>query len=98
MVTREDLPQSAMAVQSAHAAIDFQYQYPELANTWHDSNYLIFLKVKDELSLIKLIDKSRLNNIKITIFREPDLDNQITAIAFEPSEESNKITNKIKLM
>lgn len=52
----------------------------------------------DEEQLIKLITKAILNGIKYTIFREPDLNNQITAVAFEPSEASRKLTSSCPLL
>ena len=87
------------SVQSAHAAIDFQHEHPELAKEWQTkSNYLAFLTVADEEQLIKLISKAILTGIKHTIFREPDIDNQITAVAFEPSEASRKLTSSCPLL
>jgi len=86
-------------VQSAHAAIQFQHEYPELAKNWYsNSNYLIFLSVENEAELIKLINKANSNNIKISIFREPDINNEITAIALEPCDWSRKHTSGFPLM
>jgi hypothetical protein len=39
-----------------------------------------------------------MHDIKHSIFREPDIGDEITAIALEPSSVSNKITNKIRLL
>lgn len=36
--------------------------------------------------------------VKHTIFREPDLNNTITAVAFEPSELGKKITSSCPLL
>jgi len=32
------------------------------------------------------------------VFREPDLDNQITAVAFEASEEAKRLTSSCPLL
>lgn len=99
MVTRRDLPIAYQAVQAGHAAIDFQHEHPEIAKEWQTkSNYLAFLTVADEAQLIKLITKAVLTGIKHTVFREPDIDNQITAVAFEPSEASRKLTSSCPLL
>jgi len=59
---------------------------------------LVFLTVADEADLIKLITKAILTGIKYTIFREPDLDNQITAVAFEPTDATRKLTSSCPLL
>ena len=86
-------------MQSAHAAIDFQHEYPEESKTWQTkSNYLALLTVADEEALIKLITKAIFTGIKHTIFREPDLGNEITAVAFEPTDAAKKLTSSCPLM
>ena len=86
-------------MQSAHAAIDFQHEYPVESKEWQSkSNYLALLTVSDELELNKLIEKAKIRNIKFTVFREPDIQNQITAIAFEPSDNSRKLTSSCRLL
>lgn len=37
-------------------------------------------------------------DIKHTVFREPDLNNEITAVCFEPSEKSRKLTSSLRLL
>lgn len=87
------------AVQSGHASIQFQHEHPEIALNWYaNSNYLIFLSTKNEYELIELIQKAKQNNIRISIFREPDINNEITAIALEPCEFSKKITSGLPLI
>lgn len=98
VVTGRDLPLPVQAIQSGHAAIDFQHQHPVEAKEWQTtSNYLAFLTVSNEAELIKLITKAILMGIKHTIFREPDINNEITAVAFEPCDVSRKITSSCPL-
>lgn len=85
-------------MQSIHAAMNFSIEHPDIHKEWFEvSNYLGFLSVKDEYELIKLIDKAIDLNIKISVFREPDIDNQITAIALEPGINSKKLCSSLKL-
>ena len=99
VVTRRDLPIGTQALQSGHAAIDFQHQHPSEAKEWHSkSNYLVFLTVANEEELIKLTTKAILLGIKHTVFREPDLDNQITAVAFEATDAARKLTSSCPLL
>ena len=87
------------SVQSAHAAIQFQHEHPSVSRNWmKHSQYLIFLSVSDKTTLIELIDKFNENGLRMSIFREPDIDNQITAIAVEPSDITRKLTSNLPLM
>ena len=98
-MTRKDLAIGSQAIQASHAAIDFQHQHTVESQEWHkQSNYLAFLTVNGEDELIKLITKAILTGIKHTIFREPDLNNQITAVAFEPTEAARKLTSSCPLL
>jgi len=85
-------------VQSSHAGIDFQHQYPEIAERWNkESNYLIILSVENEEQLLLYLQKFDFYNIKTTTFREPDIGNKITAIVAAPGEKTRKITKKLPL-
>lgn len=87
-----------MSVQAQHALAEFIFQYPEISKEWFQrSNYLGFLSVQNEEDLIKLISKAQEKNIKFSVFREPDIDNQITAIALEPGNKSKKLCANLKL-
>ncbi len=98
VVTRQDLSPGLQAVQSAHSAIDFLFKHPELAKEWHTvSNYLIFVSAKDEKELEFLSEKCKLKKVIHTVFRESDLENQITAICLEPSEQTQKLISSFPL-
>lgn len=86
-------------MQGSHAAIQFQHEHPEIAKDWYEnSNYLVFLVVKNEMELDKITYKFKQRNLIVSEFREPDIDNQLTAIAVEPGELTRKLTSKLKLM
>jgi len=55
------------------------------------------LSVEDEERLFLCLEKFKHYNLKTTAFREPDIDNQLTAIAVEPSERTRKLTSKLPL-
>ena len=98
IITRRDLSPGYQAVQASHAGIDFQHQHPEIAKQWNkESNYLIILSVENEDQLSLYLEKFKFYNIKTTTFREPDIGNEITAIAVEPSEKTRKLTSKLPL-
>ena len=61
-------------VQGGHAVAQYLLDHPR--QTW-DNNYLIYLYADIE----KWVWKLKLKNIDFSVFREPDLDNEITAVA-----------------
>ena len=98
VIGREDLGGGYMSVQAMHAAIQFQHDHLEYAKLWYEnSNYLGFLSVSDESMLLELIEKAKSQDIHISVFREPDIDNQITAIALAPGIKSKKLVKDLKL-
>ena len=98
VITRQDLSPGSQAIQASHAAIDFQHDHPEISKVWNiNSNYLVFLSVKNEKSLLKFLYKIKSANLKYTVFNEPDLKNQLTAVAIEPSEQAGKMCSNLPL-
>jgi len=77
---------SYQAVQGAHAVAQFMMEHPD--NEWKNG-YLIFLAVEDEGDLkewrgdlqVDNYMKSSEKQVPFSLFYEPDLDNQLTAIA-----------------
>lgn len=85
-------------MQSAHSLTQFIFEHPEISKDWFKNPYLIQLSVENEEKLHDLIYKLKKANIKFSIFREPDLNNQVTAIAIEPSEKLRRIVGYLPLM
>ena len=55
-------------------------------------------KLIDNLNeLFKFLEKFKFYGLKTTVFEEPDIGNQITAIAVEPNVLSYKLTKKLPL-
>jgi hypothetical protein len=75
-VTREDLPAAVQAVQSAHAAVEYAARYPAVAGCT-----LVMLTVPGEEALRHHSAILGLHGIDVIQFREPDLGNELTAIA-----------------
>ena len=98
VITRADLSAGYQGVQAMHAAIQFMFEHPEAAKEWYEiSNYLGFLSVANEQELRSLIEVAREQNIRFSVFREPDIDNQITAIALEAGRKSKKLCSHLQL-
>jgi len=61
---------------------DFIFQHKDVANVWHNiSNYIVILSVEDGAELYAVHKALRGLNISFTTFTEPDIGNELTAIA-----------------
>lgn len=89
VVIRNDIPLAYQGVQGGHAVAQWLIENPN--QTWNN-DYLIYLQVED---LNKFMFKLDLKEIKYSKFIEPDMDNQITAIA---CQSKDKMFEKLKLM
>ena len=70
--------------------------HPEQANQWNN-NYLICLSVEDENQLNNLLVKIQKEKIPVSYFLEPDIGNELTAIAFQGTEKASRLTSSIPL-
>jgi len=86
------------AVQSIHAMRQFTAEHPDIDKEWFtNSNYLGLLAARDESELLEIIQKADMYNIKYSVFKEPDVDNAITAIALSPGEKSKRLCSRLPL-
>ncbi len=89
----------AQATQAAHAAIDFCFEHREVAGEWHtSSNYLGLLSAVDEMDLILLTQLADKRGVKYTTFREPDMGDSLTAIAFEACDQARRLCSSLPLL
>ena len=84
VIIRGDLHPTYAMVQGAHALTAFIMKHPNQTKEWNNE-YLIFLKVFNYKELISfkedILTKSENVLVRWSVFNEPDLDNQMTAIA-----------------
>lgn len=76
VLVRKDLSPSYRAVQAGHAVAEWLLH----DQSWRNET-LIYLTTKNEETLKSWADKLDWKNIKWVGFREPDIGNQLTAIA-----------------
>jgi peptidyl-tRNA hydrolase len=78
--------------------MQFRQEHEEIATEWYEkSNYLAVLGAADEQALLNIIDKASRKGIEFSIFFEPDLKYEITAIALAPGKDAKKICSGLKL-
>ena len=78
VIVRKDLNPSQMAVQAGHAVAE--YLLHSHFSRWKNKT-LIYLGVKDLRKLEHLKYKFERDSIEYSEFREPDLDNELRALA-----------------
>jgi len=61
------------------------------------SNYLVILETDNENTLYDILEKSKKLGVQTSFFKEPDLNDELTAIAFAPSLITKKICSNLKL-
>jgi len=81
--------------QCAHAIVEFSIQHPQIFKEWHDTSNYICCLIADDLP--DLLQRCRDLNMEFTPFYEPDLNNQLTAIAIEPSQLAKSLLRGYKL-
>ena len=91
VLVRADLPLNYGAVQAGHAVAEFVLNRP---NSW-SNEILIYLKVKSLFQMQIIRDRFVKEKIDFIEFKEPDLNNEITAIA---TTHENNIIKKLNLL
>ncbi len=90
-VTRKDIFPGYQLVQTAHAAAEYIIKHRDESEKWsRDSNSIITLSVKNLNDLQNLSEKLKNLGIKVAEFYEPDIENQLTAIALLADNEIRK--------
>jgi hypothetical protein len=81
VLVRNDLSPAQQAVQASHAAIESGRKFLKDGDE-HPS--VILCSIKSEAKLMKCADELAAQGIDYTIFKEPDIGNQATALASRP--------------
>ena len=94
VIVRDDLKDIAYkAVQAGHAVAQFVLDYPQ--DDWNN-DYLIYVVVKNEQQLKFWEMKVRDKSLSFSSFIEPDLGNEMTALACYSNND--KMFSKLKLL
>jgi Peptidyl-tRNA hydrolase PTH2 len=98
LVTHADLSVGYQITQTAHVIAELAVAYPEHFNAWHGvSQSIIVLQERNSEALTELYIKARRESLTVQAFREPDLGDEITAIAFLPSKETVGLLSNLPL-
>ena len=92
---RQDLPIEQQIVQAAHSALEAGR---DLGKPDSESN-LVLLGIQDQDSLLQVAEKLKFNNIKYSLFYEPDYDRGYTSLTTEPlfDRKQRRVLSKYSL-
>lgn len=98
LVTRSDLAPRVAAVQAAHALRQFGAEHPREDALWFEtSNTLVLLHVEGEPQLRSLLADARFFDVPCSAFNEPDLGDQLTAVAIGPCKAAQRLTRRLPM-
>lgn len=63
-----------------------------------DSNFIVLVSVADEIALGNLAAEALNRGILISLNREPDLNDELTAVVLEPGPRAQKLCASLPLM
>lgn len=98
-IVRRDIPPKYQLAQTLHAGLQFALECPERFKQWdEDSKSVVCLSAANENALWEIIDRidPELRS-QISLFREPDLNNELTSIALYASYETRKKLSNLPL-
>lgn len=96
ILIREDLSNAQKAVQAGHAIAQWMIEHHH-KHEWHNGT-LIYLTVPDEQVLTEWFEVAQIKQLPCSCFREPDMNDQMTAIAILADEKSKKMFAKLPMM
>lgn len=99
VVVRADLPVGLQASQAVHAGQEFVLKHPRLARAWRRaSNTVVLVTVPDVGALELLLARAVLAETPATLFRDPDLEPELTAITLGPGAEARGLCRGLPLL
>ncbi len=83
-----------------HAFRLFKEEHPEIEASWYrSSNNLVLVTVADEKELGVTAARAECSaGLHVSWFREPDMEDALTAVAIEPGKEAGKLCANFPLV
>lgn len=86
VIVRSDIAPGLQAAQSCHALRLFAEEHPGIDREWYrQSNNLVVLAAESAEGLVGLARDLAASGVEVSLFREPDLGNEPTALAVAPA-------------
>jgi peptidyl-tRNA hydrolase len=98
IAVRADLTPGLQMAQAVHAAFHFADEHPDMVSGWlNASNFLVVVSVPGEAALVALQDQADAAGITSSLVREPDIDDQATALCLEPGPAAKRLCSQLPL-
>lgn len=98
MVTHAGLSRGQKATQSTHAAFKFAHEHPVITDDWYlNSTYLVLVTAKSSYHLELIADQAEQADLVVSRWFEPDMGDELTAIAIAPSLIASKLMANLPL-
>lgn len=97
VVVRNDLAPGIQISQSIHAKDEFTMDYPEIQHKWAKNSNTIIILSGTSNDLYSVLGKALSRGVKVSTFEEPQLNNEMTALALEPSSTTVEIVKGLPL-
>lgn len=92
------MPAGHQTAQVAHAVADFAFKKPDAFQEWHlNSQFVVVLQAKDTKHLEALHARAETQDLLVIPFREPDLDDELTSLAFVPHASNRPFLSNLPL-
>lgn len=99
VLVNANLPTIHGGIQGAHALAELMFKFPKETGEWADKHKTLVFLSATEKDIEGTMAYFKNKNRPFAEFREPDLDNLLTAAAFEPMDvvEGRVLFGKFKL-
>lgn len=98
VVTHAELTAGYQIAQIAHAVADFALHRSDSFTRWHTTDQRILALQTPCFESLATLHQNALDvGLDVVPFYEPDLDNEITSLAFVPSEKNKKFLANLPL-
>lgn len=98
IIVRADIPVGYRVAQSVHAAFRFATEYQWLTSKWMNvSEHICCVEVDTLTELESYVDLAEVYDVAHSTFHEPDMFDELTAVALEASDEARHLCQGLRL-
>lgn len=97
IIVRTDLEPGPQAAQAVHAALAWQAEHPELASAWGKSSNTVAILAAPRAVLEELRGAAGKLGIPSSAFHEPDMGNELTALALGPGPKARRLCRRLPM-